>query len=61
MVNLRLLVCCMDLVSICISADAGAKYELPPFVLSAPTNLVRDDMQLGFQAGSSTAAELMSH
>lgn len=41
--------------------ERGAKYELPPFVLSAPTNLARGDVQPGFQAGSSTAAELMSH
>lgn len=38
----------------------GAKYELPPYVLSAPSNLVREDAQPGFQAGSGTAAELMS-
>jgi hypothetical protein len=43
---------------------AGAKYELPPYVLAPPTNLMAQDAQAaqpGFHAGSGSPAELMSH
>ena len=47
-----------------MSTAAGAKYELPPYVLAPPTNLVAQEThaaQPGFHAGSGSPAELMSH